>query len=1070
MVTRGAARASAPSREASNLPAVEGNGCIPVGELAAFASHELSLSGLRRVEEHLSGCAACRAALHAVLPTEVSPTGSLDEERSPAAGERVLPPGTIIGRFVLRDIIGAGGMGVVYAAHDPELKRAVAIKVLRQRGGADASGILEARMRREAQAMARLSHPNVLPIFDVTAYDGRLVVAMELVEGGTLRDWLAREKRTPAQIIDVLAKAGRGLAAAHAAGLVHRDFKPDNVLVGDDGQVRVTDFGLACFAGAPSEPDAGGEAAAPKIERAISLSITRPGTILGTPAYMSPEQLRGEPADARTDQFSFCVALCEALYGGRPFDGSTLAELREATSAGRISLPRGHRGVPRGLRRILFVGLRPRPEDRQASMAALLEAIDRATRSHSVGRLSVAGSLLAAAGAIVIIALVWDVRGADSSGVSAPVATAPLSNVSAAARTSSAGPDSIQVAVAALAGPDARLACPIFDTHGVSDVGVRLGAGAAMLACARESWELGGMDDRVLPPAALLDVPTQPADGFPDPYIDPDQRARTIAIAKVRAAAYIDGRVTFARSSWDVELVVRAPDEREIARTRADGPAFLDAMRRATEALWAPPLVRRTIDPEVASWTAFSDVDVGVMQADMTLFASTSKCDALERSGGKFARSLPYFQKLCELFGAASPPLEASAPVVDESSPQALVTSLRLLAVSKLSLPVDEGRRLATKLEGLRSDEESSFGRSRLASAAGHLWSDANEGERARAPLLLALRDDPLHYDAWELVVRLDGALLAQSGAASVASAWFPAEAAFIGKASSWRGDELDSRLRDARLAFVLEPSITQAMHLGRALAEAGRADDARAVAVTPLRSADESRNLSSYVQSFIDLHDAKLRRAILHLEDAGNLGMVDLVVVAEVAGRSDEVAARWAERFLSRADDEAGATARGYHAPMVLCMRAGGDLARRCLDRIATLGRAARNWWYEGGTALLEGARRYAAEDIRGAVSAWRPLVVGSNLEIVRALPTEAFERAGEPDLAARLDARKMVFTFIGGVGDAAPREASRAFARGDRKRAGELARSVVQAWEVADVDVPAVGQMRTLLKAIDD
>jgi hypothetical protein len=390
-----------------------------------------------------------------------------------------------------------------------------------------------------------------------------------------------------------------------------------------------------------------------------------------------------------------------------------------------------------------------------------------------------------------------------------------------------------------------------------------------------------------------------------------------------------------------------------------------------------------------------------------------------------------------------------------------------MLAHSIGSLPIDEDRRVATKLEGLRSEEKSSFGRARLAFAAGRLWSDANEGERAQTPLLLALRDDPLLYEAWEIVVRPGGAVLAPSGAASVASAWFPAEPAFIAKASSWRGDELDARLRDTRLAFILDPRLPQAMHLGRALAEAGRADDARAVAATPLQDADSSRMLSSYVLSFIDLHDAKLGRAISHLEGAGSIGMVDLVVVAEVAGRLDEVATRWAARFLALPDEEAGRIARKYHTPMVLCMHAGGGLPERCLDRIAKLGRAGRNWWYEGGTALLEGAQRYAAGDLRGAASAWRPLVVGSNLEIVRALPTEMFERAGEPDLAARLDARKMAFTFIAGVSDAAPREASRALMRGDRKRAGDLARSVVQAWEVADVDVPALERMRVLVKA---
>jgi serine/threonine protein kinase len=200
------------------------------------------------------------------------------------------------------DRIGAGGMGVVYAAYDPELDRRVALKLLRpDRFGSDADRL---RLLREAQALARLADPHVVSVYDTGTFGDRVFVAVELVEGETLRQWLGGLRAAPRSWREVLARflpAGRGLAAAHAAGLVHRDFKPENVLLGRDGRVRVADFGLA-----EAAPEPGGKLAALPAEW---------GLVLGTPAYMAPEQLRGIAVDARSDQFSFCVALFEALYG-----------------------------------------------------------------------------------------------------------------------------------------------------------------------------------------------------------------------------------------------------------------------------------------------------------------------------------------------------------------------------------------------------------------------------------------------------------------------------------------------------------------------------------------------------------------------------------------------------------------------------------------------------------------------------------------------------------------------------------------------------------------------------------
>jgi serine/threonine protein kinase len=232
----------------------------------------------------------------------------------------------------------------------------------------------------------------VITVYDAGRDGGDVYIAMELVEGGTLRQWCAAAPRSWREVVAVFVRAGTGLAHAHAAGLVHRDFKPDNVLVGTDGRIRVTDFGLA----RPLRGEAArAEPTAPWTGSAASLdaTLTRTGALVGTPAYMSPEQLAGRPADARSDIFSFCVAFYEALHGVRPFAGATVPELAKVIASGHVPRPPRSRVAPARLRRALLVGLRPEPERRYGSMVALLDAVRRATRPSraAYGSLALAG-------------------------------------------------------------------------------------------------------------------------------------------------------------------------------------------------------------------------------------------------------------------------------------------------------------------------------------------------------------------------------------------------------------------------------------------------------------------------------------------------------------------------------------------------------------------------------------------------------------------------------------------------------------------------------------------------------
>jgi tetratricopeptide (TPR) repeat protein/predicted Ser/Thr protein kinase len=271
--------------------------------------------------------------------------------------------------YVLLERVGHGGMGVVFAAYDETLERKVALKLLRHK-----SAEAQRRLVREAQAMARLSHPNVVQIYEIGEVEGLTFIVMEYVEGLTLGAWRREAPRSRKEILAVFVAAGRGLAAAHEQNLVHRDFKPDNVMISRDGRVRVMDFGIAREDGGVAEP-------AP-IAAELALELTATGVMMGTPAYMAPEQFRGEKTDARTDQFSFCVALWEALHGERPFAGRTVTELSLAVSAGELTTARKG-DVPKWLHEVLVRGLAVEPERRHASMAALLKALqDDPTRRH----------------------------------------------------------------------------------------------------------------------------------------------------------------------------------------------------------------------------------------------------------------------------------------------------------------------------------------------------------------------------------------------------------------------------------------------------------------------------------------------------------------------------------------------------------------------------------------------------------------------------------------------------------------------------------------------------------------
>ena len=316
------------------------------------------------------------------VPT-VGTAGSAEPAQAPP-----LARGTLVDRYVVLDVIGRGGMGVVYAAYDSQLDRKLAIKFLHTgQGDDDTFSEGKARLVREAQAMARLSHPNVVAIHDVGTHGDSVFIAMELIDGVTMSTWLST-KRTWKQCVRVLLEAGRGLAAAHAAGLIHRDFKPENILIGKDGRVTVTDFGVArdksdvahvrrkSKPSLPPSSDGAPSLVVPPTDASLARSITLTGSLLGTIGYMAPEQAWEEAVAARSDQFSFCATAYFALYGERPYLGNDIASYLDAL-ADAPREPQNPGDVPRWLHQIVLKGLRQKAEDRYASMEQLLLALGK---------------------------------------------------------------------------------------------------------------------------------------------------------------------------------------------------------------------------------------------------------------------------------------------------------------------------------------------------------------------------------------------------------------------------------------------------------------------------------------------------------------------------------------------------------------------------------------------------------------------------------------------------------------------------------------------------------------------
>ena len=967
-----------------------------------------------------------------------------------------------LGRFEVAGRIGSGASGVVYVAHDRQLDRDVAVKVLSVDDSAP-SETHHLRLLREGQALAKLAHPNVVAVHDIGTHEGTVFIAMELAAGVPLGRWLGDGERAWREILRVLVEAGRGLAAAHERGLVHRDFKPANVIVDERGTAKVVDFGLA-----RAEP--GREATS--TEGPLEAALTHTGAVMGTPAYAAPEQLRGEGANELADQYAFCATAYEALYGSPPTPGEGPAERVLAKMARAAPMRPERTEVPQRVTKALLRGLAPDPAERHPSMQELLTELDAAVSGSprwGGGRRALAGGALAATVAVAGW-IAWTSHPADEASAK------PAAGLGGRA--------------------DSVLACPIVEATGVVEPSTWLGAATASLACRRARWALGGRTERVRAPAELLGLPRRPVEEFPaDVYVEADARARSLEAARRDAAALIDGFVRREPRRFVVQLRLELPDGQVLARGEGRQRALYAAVRDAMKAIESTAAIPRAdrVSEEVTRWTFVEKPTTGIYLDELhaalqaTLDAD-GLCDQLEKHATELGGRLVELRRRCA--DALDLPTRGERVTLDRSSPASLAATAPAWIEDD---PARDARPLADELATARAAAPTSLGKATLALAESRLRALEGAESRARALRLEAAAHRPGSWDVWTGTATGSDAHTT-SRAASATIAWTPDDPAAWSRAVTIAGDcrardprecaESQARVEMQRRAYELGEGVpVYGMHYGLRLVRQGRQADARVLGTSLLASGDGHRLAAAYVLGFYDMGHARFGRAYDRLKgaleavdrlDSGRRGAVSVLMqldrLAEVMGREREVGDFVAQRFALAEPPRLPWRSRVADVPvMAACLDASRALAERCLARIRELRTVAGRW--RGGVSETErfvrGAERYVAGDPVGAAEAWRPLVERSYYWVQ--LPVAAFEDAGETELAARLDERHLArHQLYAGRHPAFVRAAKRAATAGKRDEARRIAEDLVRSWGGADVVVPAVADMQRLIKRL--
>ncbi len=959
------------------------------------------------------------------------------EEVDPAP--RALEPGTRIGRFVVSRELGRGGMGIVYLADDTTLHRQVALKVLRPALARD-----EAQRRlllREARAAAAVSHPNIAAVFDLGEADDLVFLAMERVEGESLRRRIAVGGLGLEQVLPIIEQILAGLGTAHAAGLVHRDLKPENVLVTPEGVVKLLDFGLAKLA--PRAPTShGASTSLPTLE----------GSRAGTPAYMSPEQIVGDPIDARSDLFSFGVLGYELLSGRRPFTGDTLSALaRAVVAADPPPLATLRPDVPAPFAAVVMRCLSKAPEDRPASAGEVAEALLAAARAPSPrsGRRRLVASVAVAA-SIAAGGLWLGARGAGE-----PVGAASPAGEPVALRLDAS----------------ATIACPVWEARGAREPAGWLGAAAGDLACELARISLSPPSPNVREPAALLALPSMPTDDvLDDPFGAPDARPRSLDAA-TGATLVLDGIVERGPTELTVTLIAHH-GARELGRARTKSATLPGAVWLALDELVrrgaiVPPTEPLSADryptwadsPRAAGWGA------ALLLSMQHHAEATDECQRFFAQPGeaRLKRNLWFSCFPNTPNGGAGPPFRA----LDDST-----EALTLAAQERDELTPEERSALRERIVRARATEPSPVRQAALLDAEAILWRQDGEVERARACSLSALKLLPGDDTAAQMLAHLDRGTEHAARTARWAEAWVPY---LLLSDITTPADTLRLARRNYELTGLTDP--LAGMLLGPMLIARGQVVEARAVAADYLGGPPRLRHVGEMILAEIAFGEAAFGRGRQHLgrylgaTPPAQWGRQELTAVNRLLRLADAVGdgRATADNLL---DAYLFALPYDYEKAWMwttllgACVRASHERAERCLARFAELRKIDEfsNTISERYRSYVDGASAYVRGDNREAARAWGRLDPKDNFYPL-VVDVSVFDRVGRGSEASAIDVALMDHRTGGFAGATAAhaREAVRARKRGDEARAAELAKIVIDAWGKSDLAMPVVEALRS-------
>jgi serine/threonine protein kinase len=1028
------------------------------------------------------------------------------------------PGARIAGRFVVEARLGVGGMGVVVAARDERLGRNVAIKVLPAR--AVGSAAARVRLLREARAAAALDHPGIVRIHDVgETADGDAYLVMELVKGQSFGSLLAEGTLSLAARLQVIVEAAAALDSAHRQGFVHRDVKPDNIMIRPDGRVVVLDFGIVKDA----------------MEMDSSDVLTSEGMILGTPGYLAPEQAGGQASiDGRADQFGLAVTAYWAVTGRLPW------QIRKRGASTLWALQNREPIPPRAvvpelspeLEAALLRALARDPEARYPTLSAFARDLvaashgeffspppedlgepDQATLPvHDTSDDVDPQSLTSSAARDVPSSGTYDVERSPtrdplprSESSSLPPARADTGRkfrwlrLGAAAvvlgltlglvlRVERRVPLHVPVPVPRSIEPVSLLACPpLAVAPGIAEPSGWLGAAAASIACNHASDMRGGRLDRVLVPAELLDLPRLPTSTFPiDPFSDHDARSRAIAAARARAQGYVDGEVSRDAQGFHVALILRASDDSEIARASGGGELLHLAVRSALDELLRPGALAPAseVDPGLADWLGtrslpalrifheYEDADMYGLVARKAEICQRARADADDLGS---IRGLLRIE--CGLSRASDGHDVLSIPV-DSSTPGALALTARYHTISSGGT---DTRALTKLLAEARAREKTSFGVALLAEAESEMLQVSRSAERAHEVALLAVAVEPKLLLAWR---QLTSVASDEAGAGAVLrgfAAWFPAATMPWRWLAMGTGDShlrLDERLGVARRAYLLSPrNPAVAFMFADLLVLSGEREEARAIGAALLFAEGAEEKVTgeliiTSVEESYGRFGAALKRARRVLVARDSLAQTvsearlveHIFQLAILLGRETEVADEIVARFVAPTP-----RVGRFLAPLpflLACMTASREASRRCF---ASLHEHLSRDFFVGlrpsFPGALVGAERFALGDAKGAARAWRTLVGerGVTFSMLEHAMVTAFDKDGEIEIAERIDAVAMSSAASwNGATLGHLRAARRAAAAGDRARVAALVKTMNAAWLTADEPIPLLQKLQ--------